>query len=281
MTWRMNIEHTTGYKYRREVISSYNEVRITPISNDRQMVLDAGVAVAPAVSAFRYWDYWGTLVHAFDLHTPHTELAVTGRSVVETSAPLDIPAPALGWSDLAGDGVCDRFAELLAPTRHVPIDDDVREAARRLAADASPQEACTAAVAWARSRLRYQKGATTVASSATDALRLGAGVCQDFAHLTLALLRAMGIPARYVSGYLHPSAGGEVGATVSGESHAWVEAWTGEWAAYDPTNGETVGERHVIVGRARDYADLSPLQGIYHGGPAEDLGVSVQLTRLA
>ena len=281
MSWRLTIEHTTGYKYRREVISSYNEVRITPISNDRQMVLDSEVAVAPAVSAFRYWDYWGTLVHAFDLHTPHTELAVTGRSVVETSPPLDGPAPSVDWPELAGAGVCDRFAELLAPTRHVPIDDDVVEAAHELAAGASPQDACRAAVAWARSRIRYEKGATTVSSSATDALRQGAGVCQDFAHVTLALLRAMGIPARYVSGYLHPSAEGGVGATVSGESHAWVEAWTGDWAAYDPTNGEVVGERHVMVGRARDYADLSPLQGIYHGGPAEDLGVSVQLTRLA
>jgi len=281
VTWRVGIEHATGYKYRRPVTSSYNEVRITPISNDRQVVLDAEVAVAPAVSAFRYWDYWGTLVHAFDLHTPHTELAVTGRSVVETSPPLAAPAPTLGWPDLAGAGVCDRFAELLAPTRHVPIDDDVVTAARRLAADGSPADACRAAVAWARSRLHYEKGATTVASSATDALHLGAGVCQDFAHLSLALLRAMGIPARYVSGYLHPSADGGVGATVAGESHAWIEAWTGDWAAYDPTNGEVVGERHVIVGRARDYADLSPLQGIYHGGPAEDLGVSVQLTRLA
>jgi len=281
MTWRVEIEHTTGYKYRREVTSSYNEVRVTPISNDRQVVLDAEVAVAPAVSAFRYWDYWGTLVHAFDLHTPHTELAVTGRSVVETSAPLDDPGPALGWSELAAPDVCDRFAELLAPTRHVPIDDDVVEAARPLAAQATPADACLGAVAWARSRLRYEKGATTVASSATDALRLGAGVCQDFAHLTLAVLRAMGVPARYVSGYLHPSADAGVGATVSGESHAWVEAWTGDWASFDPTNGEVVGERHVVVGRARDYADLSPLQGIYHGGPAEALGVTVTLTRLA
>ena len=281
MTWRVAIEHTTGYKYRREVVSSYNEVRITPISNDRQLVLDAEVAVTPAVSAFRYWDYWGTLVHAFDLHTPHTELAVTGRSVVETSSPPDEPARSLGWSEVADPGVCDQFAELLTPPRHVPLGPDVVEAARPLAAEATPADACRAAVAWTRSRMRYEKGATTVGSSATDALGLGAGVCQDFAHVTLTLLRAMGIPARYVSGYLHPSADAERGTTVSGESHAWVEAWTGEWAAFDPTNGAVVGERHVVVGRARDYADLSPLQGIYHGGPAEALGVTVKLTRLA
>ena len=281
MTWRIQIEHTTGYKYRREVISSYNEVRITPISNDRQLVLDSEVAVAPAVDAFRYWDYWGTLVHAFDLHTRHTELAVTGRSVVETSGPADGADPSVSWDDLAAAAVCDRFAELLAPTRHVPLDADVAEVARGMAAQPSPVDACGAAVGWARARLSYRKGATTVASSASDALRAGAGVCQDFAHVTLALLRSMGIPSRYVSGYLFPSASAEVGATVSGESHAWVEAWLGDWTSFDPTNGATVGERHVVVGRARDYADLSPLQGIYHGGPAEALGVTVELTRLA
>ncbi len=111
-------------------------------------------------------------------------------------------------------------------------------------------------------------------------LSQGSGVCQDFAHVALALLRATGIPARYVSGYLHPSATAEIGETVAGESHAWIEAWTGDWQAFDPTSG-AVGDRHVVVGRARDYADLSPLHGIYHGGPAEDLGVAVELTRLA
>jgi transglutaminase-like putative cysteine protease len=106
-------------------------------------------------------------------------------------------------------------------------------------------------------------------------------VCQDFVHLTLAVLRAMGIPARYTSGYLHPSPDAGVGDTIAGQSHAWAEAWTGEWHGLDPTNGGPTGERHVTVGRARDYADVSPFKGIFQGGPAEALGVTVELTRLA
>jgi transglutaminase-like putative cysteine protease len=90
----------------------------------------------------------------------------------------------------------------------------------------------------------------------------------------------MGIPARYTSGYLHPSPEADIGLTVEGQSHAWLEAWTGDWLAVDPTNGGKVGERHVIVARARDYADVSPLKGIYNGAPSTALGVSVELTRL-
>ena len=280
MSWRIAITHRTGYKYKREVTSSYNEARITPISNDRQLVLESTVAVTPPVVAFRYWDYWGTLVHAFDIHVPHTELSIVGTSVVETSGGMGLDDPPVGWSDLARPELRDRFAELLAPTAYVPLDDAVLETASIFASEATPDDACRAVLDWVKGTLRYEKGTTTVTTLATDVLKQGSGVCQDFAHVALALLRASGIPARYVSGYLHPSATAEIGQTVAGESHAWVEAWTGEWNSFDPTSG-AVGDRHVVVGRARDYADLSPLHGIYHGGPAEDLGVAVELTRLA
>ncbi len=143
-----------------------------------------------------------------------------------------------------------------------------------------PAHAVEAAAAWVHGQLSYGKGATDVASTAADALRIGSGVCQDFAHLTLAVLRAMGIPARYTSGYVHPSPEAGVGATVEGQSHAWVEAWTGAWCPFDPTNGSDVGERHVVVARGRDYTDVSPLKGIFHGGPAAGLDVTVSLTRL-
>jgi transglutaminase-like putative cysteine protease len=280
MAWRIAITHTTGYRYRREVTSSYNEARITPISSDRQLVLESSVAVSPAAVAFRYWDYWGTLVHAFDIHVPHVELSVTGTSVVETSGRPDPPDELVTWSELARPELRDRFAELLAPTAHVPLDDDLKAAAEPFRREPTPAAACAAAVAWVKGRLRYQKGTTDVSTPAADVLRQGSGVCQDFAHVTLAMLRALGIPARYVSGYLHPHEDAELGTALVGESHAWIEAWTGDWEAFDPTNG-VVAERHVVVGRARDYSDLSPLHGIYHGGPAEALGVSVALTRLS
>lgn len=136
-------------------------------------------------------------------------------------------------------------------------------------------------MAWVRSNLEYAPGATEVHTSAVEAFEGRQGVCQDFAHVALALIRGMGIPARYCSGYLHPNADASIGAELRGESHAWVEAWTGEWAGVDPTIGWPAGERHVLVARGRDYADVSPLKGIYQGGATQDLDVDVLLTRMA
>ncbi|MGH9277139.1 MAG: transglutaminase family protein [Acidimicrobiales bacterium] len=280
MTWRLRINHRTGHRYENEVVSSYNEARLMPLSTPEQLAIEAEVVIEPAVRSFRYWDYWGTLVHAFDIHDPHTELVVTGTSVVETAAPRPIPDD-MGWAALTDPAVRDRFTELLAPTDYVPLDDQIAGAAAALADGNTPAGTCRAVGEWVRDRLRYQTGSTTVSTTALDALHQGTGVCQDFAHLSLALLRAAGLPCRYVSGYLHPTEGEEVGTTVAGQSHAWIEAWLGDWYPFDPTNGRDVGERHVVVGRARDYADVAPLKGIFHGGPACALEVTVELTRLA
>lgn len=281
MTWRLRIEHHTGFHYQAEVVSSYNEARIMPLSTPAQLVIDASVTISPQASVFRYWDYWGTIVHAFDLHAEHTELVVTGKSLVETSPPMPA-ADGPSWDVMASWDTRDGLAEYLAPTDYVPLEHpELAEAAADLVAGRTPAEACEAAGEWVRGRLRYERGTTNVSTTAVDALHEGSGVCQDFAHLTLALLRTMGIPSRYVSGYLHPKPDAPAGAAVEGQSHAWVEAWLGDWTPFDPTNGRPVGERHVLVGRARDYHDVSPLKGVYHGGPAEAIAVTVTLTRLA
>ena len=281
MTWRIGIRHMTGYQYERPVTSSYNEARITPISNDRQLVMESEVEVSPSAAVYRYWDWWGTLVHSFDLHEPHDELMITGTSVVETSGPPDRPESPSTWSELASPEVRDRYSELLSPSRYVPLSDGVLDAAGALDRTLSPMDTCDAVVALVRERMSYQRGTTTVSTTAADALQMGSGVCQDFAHVALGMLRARGIPARYVSGYLHPSSKAQPGEVLAGQSHAWVEAWVGEWLPFDATNGSPVGERHVVVGRARDYSDLAPLNGIFHGGPAKALGVTVELTRLS
>lgn len=280
MSWRLRIRHRTGFRYENEVVSSYNEARLMPLSTPEQLAIEADVSIEPATRSLRYWDYWGTLVYAFDIHTPHLELVVTAASVVETAPPHPVP-DGLDWDTLAEPAVGDRFIELLAPTDYVPLGPELAETAGELIKDRTPAETCHAVGEWVRDRMRYERGATTVSSTALDALRQGRGVCQDFAHVALALLRSAGIPARYVSGYLYPAAGEALGATVEGQSHAWIEAWLGEWTPFDPTNGREVGERHVVVGRARDYADVAPLKGIFHGGPASALEVSVGLTRLA
>lgn len=283
MSWRLSIRHTSGYHYAGEVSSSYNEARVTPLSTDRQVALETTVTVTPTVPIYRYWDYWGTLVDAFDVHVPHTELSVVGESIVETSPP-ETSSPVASWNDLRRPEVGDSFAELLAPTARVPDlsgFDEMSELLPRLASSPTPEAAVAATVDWVRGRLSYQKGSTEVTSTAADALLGGTGVCQDYTHLTLAVLRGIGIPARYVSGYLYPSSDAPVGTTATGESHAWVEAWAGEWWGVDPTHGRPVGERHVVVGRGREYGDVAPLKGLYHGAPATAMNVSVELTRLA
>lgn len=280
MSWRIRIEHRTTHRYKREVRSSYNEARMTPLNTDRQRVLEAAVGVSPPTSSARYHDYWGSIVDVFDVHIPHTELTVSAMAVVETSPPQN-GASHLGWEELARPEARDRFGELLAPTARAPMSDEMTEVTRDLRSAGSPLEAGEGAAQWVRGRLRYERGTTSVLTSATEALELGAGVCQDFVHLTLALLRSMGIPARYTSGYLHPTPSAGVGASHTGQSHAWVEAWVGHWFPMDPTSGSDVGERHVVVARGRDYSDVSPLKGIFHGGPAEGLDVTVDITRLA
>ena len=127
MTWRIAIEHRSGYQYDEPVTSSYNEARITPISSDRQLVLESRMSVSPAATSSRYWDYWGTLVEAFDIHAAHTELVVTGSSVVETWIPEHRPEAPLSWEALASTDVCDLYGELLGSTAAVVIDDEIRD----------------------------------------------------------------------------------------------------------------------------------------------------------
>jgi len=280
MTWRIGIRHVTGHRYVNEVSSSYNEARITPLSTPRQLCLEAKVEVVPSVRPRRYWDYWGTCVDSFDLHVPHTEMVVTGTSVVETATP-ERPGRGVGWDTLSNVQVADQHAELLGPTAYTPFDQGLAEVACGIrAASRTPSDAGIAACGWVRDQLDYVRGSTSVRTSGIEAWAAGAGVCQDFAHLTLGVLRAMGIPGRYVSGYLHPFPDAEIGQVITGQSHAWIEWWDGDWRPFDPTNGVYAGERHVIVGRGRDYHDVTPLKGLFKGGPTADLGVEVELTRV-
>jgi transglutaminase-like putative cysteine protease len=146
---------------------------------------------------------------------------------------------------------------------------------------ADPAEAATEIAARVRAQVSYMAGATGVRTNAQEAWDQGQGVCQDMAHVTVALLREAGLPARYVSGYLHADPNAEPGQTLVGESHAWVEYWAGAWLPLDPTSGAAVRERHVVVARGRDYLDIPPLKGIYHGAPTSALEVTVEVTRLA
>jgi transglutaminase-like putative cysteine protease len=279
--WRLQVRHHTGFRYAKDVHTSYNEARLTPPDTETQLVIEHQVEVHPAAVLSRYRDYWGTWVHAFDLHRPHKELAVTGHSVVVTGMRSVEPAPDLSWEELHSPAVSDAWCEFLDSTAYSPLDQEMRAVAEPFADAPTPRAAVEGIVAWLGGTMEYQKGSTTVATTAPEALRAGRGVCQDFAHVGLAMIRSLGIPGRYTSGYLHPSDDAPIGVAVSGDSHAWIEAWLGSWAPYDPTSGVPVETRHVVIAHGRDYADVPPLKGVYHGGPSEALDVHVELTRLA
>lgn len=280
MVWRVRVVHETGFRYSAPVHETYNEVRLTPRSDAHQNVIVSRVETVPATRSFRYEDYWGTTVTAFDLHAPHRELVVTGTSVVETGDGTG-PVDGATWADLASEEIRDRYTEMLEFTSYVSRDPELAKIAAALKKGRRPVEAVLAACDWVRETMTYQPGTTGVHTSAVEAWQAGKGVCQDYAHLSLVLLREMGIPSRYVSGYLLPRDDVEIGNTVEGQSHAWIEARTGAWWGYDPTNGIPIGHRHVWVAVGRDYADVTPLKGIYAGGSAEALDVMVRMTRLA
>ncbi|TDD51071.1 transglutaminase family protein [Kribbella antibiotica] len=280
MKWRLRVVHTTGYRYDGPVAQSYNEARLTPRSDDRQNLMVARLETVPATRAYKYTDYWGTEVNAFDLFTPHTELKVVASSVVETAG-QPLPPIDATWNEVRSAESVDLYAEYLEFTTYVPKHRELASVARRLRKGHTPQETVLAISKWVHDTLKYQRGTTGVHSSAIDAWQAGEGVCQDYAHLTLAMLRSVGIPSRYVSGYLHTKPNAAVGETVVGESHAWIETWTGEWWGFDPTNDIPIAHRHVWVATGRDYADVSPLKGIYSGGAATAIEVTVDMTRLA
>lgn len=274
--WRLRTEHTTAFSYSTPARASYNEVRMVPVTTPRQTTLEARVQTAPAAAQYSYRDYWGTQVVAFNVDRPHDELTVHGLSLVETRPAGS--APDASWDAVAE--VADRHAELLAPGRYTDPGHDLAEVARSLQA-ATPRATVTAVVGWVSDSLEYVRGVTHVHTSALETFEARRGVCQDFAHLTLTVLRVCGIPARYVSGYLHPEPDAAVGAETVGETHAWVEAWVGDWWGWDPTNGVAAGHRHVVVARGRDYADVAPVRGIYAGSAEHETTVSVLITRTA
>ncbi|MEU2349731.1 transglutaminase family protein [Modestobacter sp. NPDC049651] len=278
--WRLQVVHRSAFRYGGPVRSSYNEARMTPENSSRQTTLRSRVEIEPAAAVLAYRDYWGSTVTAFDLQSPHTELVVTATSVVE-AGPEQPAADPVGWAELAGRPVLDRFGELLTATRLTALDDAVVAEARALVAGADPREAGHRVCRFVHERMEYLSGSTTVTTNAMEAWTAGRGVCQDISHVSVGLLRALGLPARYVSGYLHPRPDAAIGQTVTGESHAWVEWWDGAWSGHDPTNAIGIGPRHVTLGRGRDYKDVTPLKGIFSGPRSEGSTVTVEVTRLA
>ena len=276
---RLRVVHTTAIDYDRPVRSSYNEVRMTPVTVPGQTTLEARIEVSPRATAYRYQDYWGSHVLAFDSQLAHTRLEVVSTSLVEVEQPSTEPALRLGWSRLADADVRDTHVEWLGPRPVTRLGEELVETSRQVAAGLEPHEAALAVSSWVGRHMQYVPGVTGVHTSAQEAWAEGRGVCQDFVHIALGAVRGLGVPARYVSGYLHPDASAEVGRTVTGQSHAWLEWWVGEWFAFDPTNDRAAGLDHVVVATGRDYGDVAPFRGVISGGAGSRMDVRVELTR--
>lgn len=279
---RIRIVHRTGFTYEEPATASYNEARMLPHSGGEQFVLQAGLDIRPGATQHSYLDYWGTRVSTFEVLTPHRELSVTATSLVEVR-PSPVPRSELSWDELAVASQstvalveASSFADATTPPSEI-VDLAAEIAAEGMPVGETALEICRAV----GGGMEYMRGVTGVHSTGAEAWAERKGVCQDIAHVALGALRSVGIPARYVSGYLHPDPDAAIGQTVVGESHAWVEWFAGEWRGYDPTNLKEVGELHVLVGRGRDYSDVSPLRGVYAGSGASELFISVEVTRVA
>lgn len=269
----VHVVHRTTFTYQSQVEASYNEVRMRPINTPGQRVISTRLSVALATWTGSYMDYFGNHVDSIEVLRPHDALVIVSDSQVARD---DVPAAPVGISfdELNAKSLRDRQVEWLSQTPTTQPGDEVAELAREASAGLAPHDAAMAVCNMVHSNVEYLAGVTTVHSRAVDAWNERKGVCQDIAHLSIGALRSVGIPARYVSGYIH--SGDDLDETV-GESHAWVEFFTGSWYGYDPTNVVDIAGRHVLVARGRDYRDVSPLRGVYSGGGAAEQGIEVRV----
>ena len=282
VTARLRVYHVSRYTYDQAVTASFNEARLTPLATPWQIPLESVLRVDEATWQYHYVDYWGTQVRVFEAQGPHSDLVIEATSLVEVD-PSGRPAAQLdtSWDDLRTHDTADRWAEFLAQTASTVPDAELAALAEECAATRSPHETALEICAQVHAAMSYLPGSTGVHTAASEAWESRSGVCQDYAHLVVGALRHIGVPARYVSGYLHPSSSSTIGEPAIGEGHAWVEWWLGAWTGHDPTNDVPVGERHVTVGTGRDYNDVPPIKGIIAGSAASQLDVTVEITRLA
>jgi len=285
---RFDIRYRTLFSYTELVSESQNELRACPTNDECQRLLDYRVVVQPSARVVSYTDSWGTRVDAFGLRKPHLAMEVVAEASVETR-PRPLPSSSPSLEALLRPEFIDAHYEFLQSDRNTTAGDAVRAAAARQRDAAGPDLVGVILYIhrFVGSSLRYTPGSTEVGVDVEQVLARGEGVCQDFAHLAVTLCRSIGIPARYVSGYLFTdddSAGLEsVQDTVRVQTHAWIEAavpgWG--WLALDPTNGQMVGERHVKIGHGESYDDVQPLRGAFLGPASSDVQPEVEIRRAA
>ena len=276
------VNHVTRFRYDTPITESVMEVRIQPRSDGYQRCLDFRLSTSPKAPILSYRDYLGNRVHHFDIPNLHNHLAVTAEAMVEVVAePLLLEAlESDAWDRLDAMNANDKYWDMLKTSHFVRsselLDDFIREMDIRRLAD--PLITLREISRLIYEHFRYAKQKTRVHSPMDDALRIRRGVCQDFAHIMLALARELQIPCRYVSGYLFQQSAKNERST-HGATHAWVEALLPDigWVGFDPTNNTLVTDRHIRVAVGRDYADVPPTRGTFRGCAESELSVTVRV----
>lgn len=271
------IKHITRYTYPSPVIDSANQVMLFPINDEQQEVKKHELIIThhPAVEIFT--DYFGNKVGIFSVIKPHTELSIQSNIEVitkEVQLPVSDTAPETQWDNLVM--LREQFPYMDFMLReNFEAHDEVSAVVKSMMNEAvTPFAAAQQMSAFVYDSFEYKKGITSVETQVDEIWKLKAGVCQDFAHILLVMLRLVGIPARYVSGYICPKNHELRG---EGATHAWVEAYIPfyGWLGFDPTNNCIVSDRHVRLAIGRSFTDCTPVKGTYKGSSEHKLEVSV------
>lgn len=285
---RYCIDHVTEYRYDEAVTLSYQVAHLRPLDTPWQRCIDHVLEVAPSPDLRQdATDYFGNPTTRFEIARPHTTLKVRARSLVDVSrGGSSLPIPS-AWEDVAAHFrqpiLADRdersACEFLFATPHTPTNEVVRAFFAAVFKPGRPTlETLMALMAHIHDGFEFDPDATRVETSLSEVLALRRGVCQDFTHLMIAAVRAMGLPARYVSGYLltkpPPGQARLVGVDAS---HAWVSVFVPGcgWLEFDPTNNVRPTDEHIALGYGRDFSDVSPLRGVILGGGNHALDVAV------
>jgi transglutaminase-like putative cysteine protease len=284
---KFRVLHQTDYHYDQPASESFAELRIWPVDSICQKVAKRGLDLNPQVPVDDYIDYFGNRVEFFSIPFRHQHLSVKAWAEVETF-PTQTPEAALHVPlaearQIFNSQMLDLF-EFLQPTTFVPLHKILQPLRKNFF---KPTDNLRDSILhlnhWIFTHFKYEPGSTEIGTPLDQVVKQRSGVCQDFAHLMLAILRSYGIPARYVSGYIEAYDPDTKDKALTGAmaSHAWVEAYLPGmyWWGLDPTNNQETGERHVKVAVGRDYADVAPLRGTYKGASNQKLEVIVTLKR--
>jgi len=284
------VSHKTVYRYASPVAQSHHLVHLSPRPHERQRVIRHSLAIAPAPAQRNdFTDFFGNPASAVAIENSHSELLIHSRILLEVNPPpridLDASAP---WESVAAlmlpaQGPHElEVVQYVPPSHHTPPCRSLLTFAEASFPAGRPVLACAMELTSRIHReFRYDSAATDVATTIADILKIKRGVCQDFAHLLIAAFRVMGLPARYVSGYLltHPAPGRPrlVGADAS---HAWASVWAPGigWVDFDPTNDIIPRDEHITIAHGRDFQDVSPVTGVLLGGGAHHVDVAVDVT---